>query len=129
MTCTNRTRKFEVGQSITLREGNDLAFIATGETVVHCLLAAGELAESGIHCRVISMHTVKPLDSEAVLNAGRECNAVITVEEHMVNGGLGEACAGILAQSGTAARFQNRGHSRRGNRYRRAGGHFSPLRN
>ena len=48
--------KFEVGKTITLREGNDVAFIATGETVVHALLAAGQLAERGLNCRVLSMH-------------------------------------------------------------------------
>ena len=83
--------KFEVGKAITLREGSDVAFIATGETVVHALLAAGQLAERGLNCRVLSMHSIKPLDTEAILKAGRECRAVVTVEEHMVHGGLGEA--------------------------------------
>jgi transketolase len=97
---------FEVGKAITLREGTDVAFIATGETVVHALLAAGSLAGRGVNARVISMHTVKPLDIEAVLRAGRECRAVITVEEHMVNGGLGEACASVLMQAGAALPFE-----------------------
>ena len=91
--------KFVAGKSITLRDGNDVAFIATGETVVHCLLAAGQLAEQGVKCRVLSMHTIKPLDTESVLRAGRECRAVITVEEHSVHGGLGEACAALLLQA------------------------------
>jgi len=89
---------FEVGKAITLREGNDLAFIATGETVVHALLAAGHLAERGLQARVISMHSIKPLDTETILKAGRECRAIVTVEEHMVHGGLGEACAALLQQ-------------------------------
>lgn len=94
--------KFEVGKSITLRDGGDVAFIGTGETVVHCLLAAAKLAEQGLTCRVISMHTIKPFDSTAVLNAARECRAVITAEEHSVCGGLGEACAAAIAQAGIA---------------------------
>lgn len=98
--------KFEVGQAITVREGNDVAFIATGETVIHALLAAGRLADHGLNSRVISMHTVKPLDAEIVLRAGRECRAVITVEEHMVHGGLGEACAAALLQAGVRAPFR-----------------------
>ncbi len=98
--------KFEVGKAITLREGHDVAFIATGETVVHALLAAGHLAERGLNCRVISMHTIKPLDAEAILKAGRECRAVVTVEEHMVNGGLGEACAAVLMQAGVRRPFR-----------------------
>jgi len=97
--------KFEVGQAITLREGNDVAFIATGETVVHALLAAGKLAENGIQARVVSMHTIKPLDTEGILKAGRECRAVVTVEEHMIHGGLGEACAATLLQAGVSKPF------------------------
>jgi transketolase len=97
--------KFEVGKAIQLREGKDVAFIATGETVVHCLLAAGQLAERGLNCRVLSVHTVKPLNTKAVLQAGRECRAVITAEEHMVNGGLGEACAAVLMQAGVSVPF------------------------
>jgi transketolase len=98
--------KFEIGKAITLRDGNDVAFIATGETVVHALLAAGQLAERGVKCRVISMHSIKPLDAETILRAAKECRAVITVEEHSVHGGLGEACAGLLMQAGISTRFR-----------------------
>jgi transketolase len=98
--------QFEAGKAITLRAGADLAFIANGETVVHCLLAAGKLAERGLNCRVLSMHTVKPLDREAVLNTGRECRAVVTVEEHSVHGGLGEACSAVLMQTGVRVPFR-----------------------
>jgi transketolase len=94
--------RFEIGKSIMLRDGTDLAFIATGETVVHALLAAAHLAEHGFQCRVLSMHTVKPLDTQAVLGAGHECGAIITVEEHSVHGGLGEACSAALMQAGVA---------------------------
>jgi transketolase len=98
--------KFELGKAITLREGTDVAFIASGETCVHALLAAGTLAEFGVQCRVLSMHTIKPLDSQAVIRAGRECAAVVTVEEHSVHGGLGEACAAVFMQSGVAVPFR-----------------------
>jgi transketolase len=94
--------KFEVGQSITLREGNDVAFIGTGETVIHCLLAAEKLAEKGLNCRVISMHTIKPLDEATIIDAGQDCRAIVTAEEHSVHGGLGEACAAVLMQAGVA---------------------------
>jgi transketolase len=93
---------FEVGKAITLRDGDDMAFIGTGETVVHCLLAAAKLAEQGVNCRVLSMHTIKPFDSAAVLQAAHECRAVVTAEEHSIHGGLGEACAGVIAQAGIA---------------------------
>jgi transketolase len=98
--------KFSVGKAITLREGDDFAFIATGETVVHCLLAAAHLAESGLDCRVVSMHTIKPLDEETIVQAGRQCRAIVTAEEHSIHGGLGEACAAVLMQAGVSVPFR-----------------------
>lgn len=97
---------FETGKAVTLREGTDLAFVATGEAVIHALLAAGALAERGLKARVISVHTIKPLDRETIVRAGQQCRAVITVEEHMVHGGLGEACAAILMQAGVQVPFR-----------------------
>lgn len=98
--------KFAVGKAITLRGGNDVAFLANGETVVHAYLAGAQLAERGIQARVLSVHSVKPLDTEAILKAGRECKAIITVEEHMVHGGLGEAVASTLLQAGVGKPFR-----------------------
>jgi transketolase len=97
---------YQVGRAIVLREGADVAFIASGETVAHAVLAAAQLAELGLECRVLSMHTVKPLEREAVLQAGSECRAVLTVEEHSVHGGLGEACAAVLMQAGVTVPFR-----------------------
>jgi transketolase len=101
-----RQTSFEIGKAISLREGNDVAFLATGETVVHCLLASGQLAQHGLNCRVVSLHTIKSLDVNTLLRAGRECRAVITVEEHSVHGGLGEACASELLQNRVCVPFQ-----------------------
>jgi transketolase len=97
---------FAIGKSRTLRQGDDVAFIATGEAVVHCLLAAELLASEGVSCRVISMHTVNPLDADAVISAGRVCRAVVTAEEHSIHGGLGEACAATLLGAGVAPAFR-----------------------
>lgn len=98
---------FAFGRARVLREGHDVAFLATGETVIHALLAAEHLAETAnLQCRVVSLPTIKPLDTAAVLAATRECRAVITAEEHMVNGGLGEAVAAVIAQSGIGTRFK-----------------------
>lgn len=94
--------KFAVGKAATRRDGDDVCFIGAGETVIHCLLAAGKLAEEGLDCRVVSMHTIKPFDREAILAAGRECRAIVTAEEHSVHGGLGEAVAAVLMQAGVA---------------------------
>lgn len=101
------TAPFTLGKARELRAGHDVAFLASGETVIHALLAATHLAETaGLQCRVVSVPFVKPLDHAAVLAAARECRAVITVEEHLVNGGLGEAVAGLIAQAGIATRFK-----------------------
>lgn len=101
---------FVPGLARLLRDGSDLAFVATGETVVHALLAAAALEKSdGLRCRVLSVPTVKPLDGPALLAAARECGAVVTVEEHMINGGLGEACAALFLEAGLAPRFRRAG--------------------
>jgi transketolase len=97
---------FALGQACLIREGKDLSFLACGETVAPAFEAAELLAGEGIECRVVSLHTLKPLDRTAVHKAATETGAVITVEEHSVNGGLGEACAGLLLQEGLQARFK-----------------------
>ncbi|MHC4324062.1 MAG: transketolase C-terminal domain-containing protein, partial [Planctomycetota bacterium] len=64
---------FEVGKALRIRDGRDIAFIAAGETVYPALKAAEEMEQSGYSCRLISMHTIKPLDVEAVIRAAEEC--------------------------------------------------------
>ncbi len=96
---------FELGKAIVLSEGRDVTFVATGETVAPAVLAGEKLAAMGIRCGVISMHTVKPLDDAALLQAARHTQALITVEEHSVMGGLGGACAEVLMQAGVHAPF------------------------
>ena len=97
---------FEIGKAALIQEGRDLTFIACGETVSTAVTAAQSLAESGISCRVLSMHTIRPLDEAAILCAARETGAVITVEEHSVHGGLGEACASVILQQGIGIPFK-----------------------
>jgi len=97
---------FKVGKAIIIREGDEVAFIATGETVVQALLAAELLEQKGISSRVISMHTIKPLDEAIVIETAKRCKAIITVEEHLVYGGLGEACAAQLMQAGISLPFK-----------------------
>ncbi len=100
------SENFEIGRGSLIREGEDIAFIACGETVAPAFEAAGKLEERGISARVISMHTINPLDKELVLDTAKRCKAVITVEEHCVNGGLGEACASLLMQESQFVRFK-----------------------
>jgi len=97
---------FELGKASLIREGAHLSFLACGETVAPAFSAAELLAKEGIQCRILSLHTVKPLDQAAVRKAATETGRVITVEEHSVSGGLGEACAGWLLQEGIHARFK-----------------------
>ena len=87
------TYKFELGKGVTLREGSDVAVIATGLLVNEALTAADALAKEGISVRVINIHTIKPLDEEIVLKAAAECGRIITAEEHSIIGGLGSAVA------------------------------------
>ena len=98
--------RFEFGKAIVLGDGADVTFVATGETVAPAVLAGEKLAETGIRCRVISMHTVKPLDEKTLLDAARDSKALITVEEHSVMGGLGGACAEVLMQAGVHVPFR-----------------------
>ncbi len=97
---------FTIGKAALIRDGNDLSFIACGETVPIAAAAAELLAAHGVECRVLSMHTIKPLDDLAVRQAARDTRAIITVEEHSVYGGLGEACAAVLMQQGPAVLFK-----------------------
>ena len=92
------TYKFEIGKAITMREGKDVAIIAAGLPVASAMEAAEKLAAEGIEARVIDMHTIKPLDEEAVLRAAKEIGKIVTVEEHSVIGGLGSAVAEVLAE-------------------------------
>ena len=89
---------FEIGKGEVLKDGNDVAVIATGIMVSEAITAAKELKAQGIDARVINMATIKPLDEELVLKAARECGKVVTCEEHSVIGGLGEAVSALLAE-------------------------------
>ncbi|WP_245893741.1 transketolase family protein [Sphingobacterium gobiense] len=90
---------FTFGKGRVLREGKDMAILATGETVHPAMDAAAMLQESeGLEAMVVSMHTVKPLDTTLLTELGKKGMPILTVEEHSVNGGLGEACAAFLLQ-------------------------------
>jgi transketolase len=97
---------FTIGKAAQIQDGGDLTFIACGEAVSIAVAAAEQLAADGITCRVLSMHTIKPLDEAAVLKASQETRAIITVEEHSICGGLGEACAALLLQQGASLPFK-----------------------
>ncbi len=97
---------FAFGKGRIICEGDDVAIIATGETVYPALEAAKKLAAQNINATVISMHTIKPLDTVLIDSVAKKCKAIATVEEHSVNGGLGEACASHLLQNGFTKPFK-----------------------
>ena len=95
--CNNNDDySFEIGKGITLRQGSDITVIATGLMVGEAIKAVDSLAAQGINARLIDMHTVKPLDQELVIKAAKETGHIVTVEEHNIIGGLGEAVAACL---------------------------------
>ncbi|WP_303798484.1 transketolase family protein [Alicyclobacillus macrosporangiidus] len=98
-----------IGIANVLRDGSDLTIIACGIEVKAALEAASLLDRDGIKARVIDMHTIKPLDVEAVLRAARDTGHILTVEEHNVMGGLGGAVAEVLAESGIPCQFRRHG--------------------
>ena len=94
----NPEYKFEWGKGMTLRDGNDVAIIATGLCVESAQTAAEMLAADGINARVINMHTIKPIDEEIIVKAAKECGKIVTVEEHSVIGGLGSAVCDVVCE-------------------------------
>lgn len=98
----NEDYKFELGKAITLREGTDVTIIASGLTVSESLAAAEKLAADGISAEVINIHTIKPLDEEAIIKAAEKTGKLVTVEEHSVIGGLGSAVCDVVAEKAPA---------------------------
>jgi len=91
--------EFEIGKSITVRDGSDVTVIANGLMVSIALDAAHELSENGISARVIDMHTAKPIDEEAIVKAARETRAIVVAEEHLSAGGLGSIVAMVVGRT------------------------------
>jgi transketolase len=91
--------KFEIGKADLLVEGTDVTIIACGHMVWRSIEAARELEAKGISAEVINMHTIKPLDEKAILDSVGKTKCVVTAEEHMLNGGLGEAVSQVLARN------------------------------
>ena len=95
---SNKTQ-FQIGKAIIIEEGEDVALIATGETVQRAFLASQILKENNINSTIVSMHTIKPFDSETFLKIAKKSKVIVSIEEHSEFGGLGEQCASLLAQS------------------------------
>jgi len=95
----NGDQKFEIGKAIEVVEGSDVAIIANGLLVAQAILAAETLEGEGISARVIDMHTVKPIDREAIRRAAAETGAIVVAEEHLVDAGLGVRVAQVVAET------------------------------
>ncbi|MCA0429526.1 MAG: transketolase family protein [Bacteroidetes bacterium] len=95
---TDANQNFEIGKAVMLQEGTDVTIIATGHLVWKAIEAAEQLFEKGIKAEVINIHTIKPLDNEAILKSVAKTKCVVTAEEHQMNGGLGDSVAQLLAR-------------------------------
>jgi transketolase len=96
---TEAEGKFEIGKALLLEEGTDVTLVATGHLVWEALLAADELAKKGISAEVINIHTIKPLDEEAILKSVAKTGCLVSCEEHNFFGGLGESISRVLVQN------------------------------
>ena len=95
----NPEYKFEIGKAVTLREGQDVAVIATGIMVDAALEAYNILAEEGIKIKVVNIHTIKPIDEEAIISVAKETGVIVTAEEHNIIGGLGSAVCEVVSSN------------------------------
>jgi transketolase len=95
---TPADQKFEIGKALLLNEGADVSIFATGHLVWKAIEAGQQLADKGINAEIINIHTIKPLDAQAILNSVRKTKCVVTAEEHQKNGGLGDSIAQLLAE-------------------------------
>jgi transketolase len=95
---TPAATEFEIGKAILLNEGSDVSIFATGHLVWKALEAGKILEKIGIHAEIINIHTIKPLDQEAILASAAKTRCVVTAEEHMMNGGLGDSIAQLLVR-------------------------------
>lgn len=100
---------YEIGKAVKLHDGTDMTIIACGSAVFQAIQAAKELYAQGVTARVLNIHTIKPLDKEAILKAIVETRRIITAEDHSIIGGLGGAVAEVIAESGKACAFRRLG--------------------
>jgi len=101
--------KLKIGKGLLVKDGRDITLISTGNMLNNALISANQLLKKGLRTRLISMHTVKPLDEDIVLRAAEETKAIFTIEEHSTIGGLGSAVAEVLAENGSRILFKKIG--------------------
>jgi transketolase len=107
-TIYDKEYDFVIGKALVPREGKDAAIIATGIGVSMAYEAAVTLENEGMHIKVLDMHTIKPIDKDAIITAAKT-GAIITVEDHNISGGLGSAVAEVLGEAGISIKFKKLG--------------------
>lgn len=108
-TVHDKKPKFSIGKGLIVEEGTDLTIIATGTMLYSGLQVLKELRNKGISVRLISMHTIKPLDSEIIIDSAKKTKALFSLEEHSIIGGLGSAVSEVLAENNVNTRFKRLG--------------------
>jgi len=96
---TDESTPFEIGKFVKMRDGKDVCIMACGSMVYEALMAAELLEKEGIKARVLNIHTIKPIDSEAIISAAKDCGAIVTAEEHQIFGGFGSAVAEVVVSN------------------------------
>ena len=96
---TKKEEPYTIGKATILRSGKDVAIVACGALVANSLTAADMLSKEGIEATIVNMHTIKPIDQEILVKVAKEVNAVVTAEQHVLDGGLGSAVASVLARN------------------------------
>lgn len=95
-TITDESTPFEIGKALKMKEGKDVCIMACGSMVYEALMAAEILEQEGIKARVLNIHTIKPIDKQAIIEAANDCGAIVTAEEHQIFGGFGSAVAEVV---------------------------------
>ena len=96
---TEESTPFEIGKAVKMKDGNDVCIMACGSMVYEALMAAEILGKEGIKARVLNIHTIKPIDKEAIISAAKDCGAIVTAEEHQIFGGFGSAVAEVVVNN------------------------------
>ena len=93
---TDDSTPFEIGKAVKMKEGKDVCIMACGSMVYEALMAAEILEQEGIKARILNIHTIKPIDKQAIIEAAKDCGAIVTAEEHQIFGGFGSAVAEVI---------------------------------
>jgi len=95
----DKNYKFEFGRGVTVKDGNDITLISTGCILPEVIKASKEIESKGLSCRIINIHTIKPIDREIIIKAAKETKKIFTIEDHSIIGGLGSAVTEVVCET------------------------------